>query len=148
MCQCYIISSIQYLLGIHLDPKSSNNKLENNIDSEEISSKPKFTSTLRRKSSHHLNVDYETELVESEELMENKENITSNSSPRFSKKAISEYKMIFIEKNIKIHCECCKREIIREQIIYRMMDKYFCSEYCRYRTFPPQTQTQRFSIIR
>jgi hypothetical protein len=159
MCIYYIISYIQYICGFKYNQKNSNEKLENN---REKYNTPKFSPTLRRKSSHQLNVDYDNistklshvdtfgtyvnqsdivlkneysghlldKIPENEELIENKINIL------ISKKAISKQKMTFIEKNIKIYCDCCKRELLHKQIIYRMMDKYFCSEYCRYRTFP------------
>jgi hypothetical protein len=154
MCYHYIISFIQYFTGVS-NTKTSVEKLEDHVDT------PSFSSSLRRKSSHHLDIDYQEEIAQSTELMEeeDKENIQFNPNisnisnistlKKYPKKTYrtqqTAFMMIQIEKNIKIHCEYCKKELLKKQVMYRMMDKNFCSEYCRYYTFP---QSHKASMLR
>jgi hypothetical protein len=148
MCYHYIISFIQYFTGVP-NIKTSVEKLEDHVDT------PSFSSSLRRKSSHHLDIDYQEEISQSTELIEeeDKENIQFNSNistlKKYPKKTYRTQQtalmMIQIEKNIKIQCEYCKKELLRKQVVYRMMDKNFCSEYCRYYTFP---QSHKASMLR
>jgi hypothetical protein len=156
MCYHYIISFIQYFTGVP-NIKTSVEKLEDHADI------PSFSSSLRRKSSHHLDIDYQEEIAQSAELIEeDKENIQFNTNvtnisnisnistlKKYPKKAYrtqqTAFMMIQIEKNIKIQCEYCKKELLRKQVVYRMMDKNFCSEYCRYYTFP---QSHKASMLR
>lgn len=152
MCKKYIIAIIGYFFNIlDIGDKSSNQVLEDSEGIEPIS-KPVImidASFKRRKSSHHFDLDYSKELEEVDTLMENKENclydknvIIGTSFKEVNKKRVNKYNMEmqiqYLESHMKVECDYCKKSIIQKQIMYCMMDKRFCSEYCRYRTFPKE----------
>ncbi len=103
---------------------------------QECKNEKSISKMHKRKSSHHFQVDYVGVIPEDDD----KENVKENQNMQIVnsyevRKKRKELQFQQLENSVRMHCEYCKRSISQQNMIFCMMDRCFCSEYCRQHMF-------------
>jgi hypothetical protein len=139
MCEDCVVASLRYLFGA----KSSDHELEDKKPKENGNENMSVNvsvdvNMVRRKSVHQLDIDGMNDMdKENAPLNVNVKVHIPVKSYRVKRSQIhvnDEY-LLTLERNIKVYCDHCKIDIHGNKTSYRMMDKNFCSEECRYDAF-------------